>query len=116
MAEAVNGLYEWSKKKIYRSAQATDCFEPIERIMGPLFDFLREKIDESQCAGSLSRLKEHGGQNIWALLVLADFLEDDVGTWQTEPAAQLTLDFIAGMTDSFFKRAVLDIFFPEGVG
>jgi len=115
MTKAVNELYAWSKETIYQSAPATASFRPIERIMEPLFSFLLEEIEGCQKRGDVSGLRKPKGQEVWALRVLADFLKQDVANWHTEPPAQLTVDFIAGMTDAFFKQAVTDIFFPRGV-
>jgi dGTPase len=106
---ALNAFYEFSAQKIYATYEVTRSFEQIDRAMRIVFEFLLERLNEAD--GDLAQLKRTDEKDD-PLSVLAGFLKDDVREWQTQSNGQLVIDFIAGMTDSFFTRAFAALFLP----
>ena len=48
------------------------------------------------------------------ILVFRDFLREDVRDWRNQNPVQLVIDYIAGMTDSFFIDSFKELFLPAG--
>jgi dGTPase len=115
--EALNELYQFNMKRIYRSTEALQSLGQVKRAMSAMFEVLKGMIAKAQRRGNLLSLHAAEGRQRppWTLEVLQDFLARDVRTWQAVPSAQLAIDFVAGMTDSFFQHAFNDLFFPQAV-
>ncbi|MCK4627228.1 MAG: dNTP triphosphohydrolase [Phycisphaerae bacterium] len=106
--EAMNALYKFNKKYIYKTDAATRQFTQIERAINLLFDFLMKRLEETK--GDIEVLRR-GRED--CLGVLADFLNDDIRDWQKQSHPQLAIDFIAGMTDSYFISTCEELFLPK---
>ncbi|HPD15509.1 MAG TPA: dNTP triphosphohydrolase [Planctomycetota bacterium] len=109
--EALNALYEFSRERIYRSETVTQRFRQIDKAMRFMFDELTSLL---AAAGNRQDGDLFPDQaRPWCLQVLSEFLVRDVRTWREERPEQLALDFVAGMTDSFFVSAFEELFFPR---
>ena len=109
---AVARLYKFNMERIYRSHEAEHGSDQIERSMRAMFDLL---VDVLACnAGDTPAIRARGASSGSAWDVLAQFLAEDVGDWANQPRGRSALDFIAGMTDSFFCKAFNDFFLPGG--
>ena len=114
---ALNFLYTFNMNRIYRSGKATASHAQVRRAMKPLFELIEEKIAGFQKSGRLPPRpsQEQRRESVATVDVLTDFLRKDVRNWRQEKPARLALDFVAGMTDSFFVATVNELFFPRGV-
>ncbi|MBN1344273.1 MAG: dNTP triphosphohydrolase [Phycisphaerae bacterium] len=108
--DALNIFYSFSREKIYKTFEVTRSFEQIDRAMRVVFEFLLDCLAKAQ--GDLSSLKKRE-QREPCLKVFVSFLEEDVREWDKQRREQLVIDFIAGMTDSFFTRAFVELFLPS---
>lgn len=98
--DALNEFYEFSKARIYQSPKVTHSFAAIGASIERMFSHLLRLITEWLSRGKGGPdLPGDGGK---CLEVLVEFLRDDVRLWREEKPAQLVIDFIAGMTDTFF--------------
>ena len=109
---AIKRLYAFNMDRIYHSPQAERGSEQIGRSMRAMFDLLVHVLTED--AGDTRAINERGDPGGLAWRVLAQFLDEDIDDWATQPKGQLAFDFIAGMTDSFFCKAFNDFFLPGG--
>ncbi|MBE3117995.1 MAG: dNTP triphosphohydrolase [Candidatus Atribacteria bacterium] len=109
---ALNEFYQFSRERIYQSPQVTRSFEVIEASIDRMFDHLLRLMSEwmSRDDGDPD-VPEDGGK---CLKVLVEFLRDDVRLWRKENPVQLVIDFIAGMTDTFFMDCHKELFVPAG--
>jgi len=57
-------------------------------------------------AVSLARMATAEGEHL-------TFFTEDIQSWEKEKPAHLVVDFIAGMTDSFFVRSFEELFLPR---
>ncbi len=108
MNTALNEFFEFNLEKIYRTPEATHHFRQIDRAARFLFDFLLQEL--SSVKGDTEKLKSSPEQ---CLQVFAEFLTDDVRDWESEDKPRLVLDYIAGMTDSFFIASFVQLFLPQ---
>lgn len=105
--EALNELYAFNMDRIYQANQVTKHFGQIDRAMESLFDFLLSELKSAQSERDLS-------DSEWPTLqVFGDFLNKDVRSWKDEKKEQLVMDFVAGMTDSFFNKSFAELFWPR---
>lgn len=109
--EALNALYDFNMKHIYRAPQMVHHFDRVDRAMKPMFDILLNGFNESW-RDLDPWLKGKNGM-VWQ--VFAQFLKQDVRRWRKTGGPQLVIDFIAGMTDSFFTRCFEELFLPRGI-
>ena len=108
MHDALNEFYQFNMKSIYQTDEATRHYKQIDRAVVFLFEFLCTRLDEAD-----GDIKPFESAQETCLKIFAQFLEEDVRNWQTESAPQLVLDFIAGMTDSFFVNSFTELFLPR---
>ena len=111
MHQALNELYAFNMERIYKSEKATRDREKIRRAMKAMFDVLSDCLEHAK--GDVTALEngEHCGS---VIKVFAEFLRDDIRNFEDHSPEQLVIDFVAGMTDSFFQRSVGELFLPEG--
>lgn len=116
---AVKQLRDFNDERIYSDQEkVTSRFKQVRDAMAFMFDKFLDMISEAKRSGETfgKYLHDtHAGETEDCLVILAEFLDDDLRTWQKEEPAQLVVDFIAGMTDSFFIRSFKDMFLPHGV-
>jgi dGTPase len=105
-------LKKFNYKQIYANPVVTERFKQIERAMAFMFDELLRLVNEARSAKKGAAMFRGRGER--CLEVLAEFLGHDVVVWREEKPAQLVLDFIAGMTDSFFIDSFTELFLPYG--
>jgi len=108
--EALNVFYEFNCQQIYKTKEATWHFDQIDRAMRTMFDFLLRELEPVHGKDDVHRLEERPHPS---LRVLAEFLREDVRSWTPESRPQLVIDFIAGMTDSYFIRTFRELFVPN---
>ncbi len=77
--------------------------------MESLFVFFSDCLNKAK--GDIAVVR-HGHNGCMA--VFADFLRNDIKDWQAQKPEQLVIDFIAGMTDSYFNQAFIELFLPSG--
>lgn len=105
--EALNELYAFNMDRIYQSNEVKKHFGQIDRAMESLFDFLLDELKSARSERDLS-------DSEWTTLkVFGDFLNKDVRSWKDEKKEQLVMDFIAGITDSFFNKSFAELFWPR---
>ncbi len=114
---ALNELYAFSMERVYKSPQVMRHFVQVKRAVNVMFEFLLKQLKD--CQGDIERLAHSGtscrekDESGSAMGVFVEFLRDDIGNWQGERPEQLVIDFIAGMTDSFFNEAFSQFFLPK---
>jgi dGTPase len=117
VADALNEFYSFSIDRLYNVETVRRPFAQIDTAMGPLFQMIFDFIKQSQAEGNAATLRKEDSSRSRreprCRTVLADFLERDVRDWQKTSPAQLTVDFIAGMTDNYFIRAFEELFLPR---
>ncbi|HET6442905.1 MAG TPA: dNTP triphosphohydrolase [Phycisphaerae bacterium] len=115
--QASLALKSLNEKRIYSDPKVVRSrFGQIEKAMRFMFDELLNFINEAKSKGSGSALfceDKRKSRNLVCLDVLHEFLATDIQSWETEKPAQLVVDFIAGMTDSFFIRSFEELFLPR---
>jgi dGTPase len=114
--ESLNALYKFNMERIYKSKQATSSFSQVSLAMTAMYEYIRLVIVSAQEKGDVESLLDAKGiRGTWTMAVLREFLEKDVRDWRTQKSEQLAIDYVAGMTDSFFVSAFTELFFPKGV-
>jgi len=114
--EALNALYKFNMTKIYKSDQATRFCKQVSEAMKMLFQYFLERIQTAQASGDfdLPQGADNSGATSLAT-VLPAFLDKDVRDWRDQRAEQLAIDFLAGMTDSYFVASFKEAFCPRGI-
>ena len=110
--EALNELYSFSVDRIYNSPMVTDRFKQVRRAMEFMFGEFLRLVESARGREDRRLFKDHRG--VRCIEVLAEFLKRDVRAWREEKPPRLVVDFIAGMTDSFFEEAFKELFLPGG--
>ena len=108
--EAVIALKEFNYSRIYRTEAATQASAQIDRAMRALFECLVAELQKLD--GDAAPLKD---SKVVCLKVLGQFLEEDIKEWPKEQLPRIVLDYIAGMTDSFFTRSFEELFVPDSI-
>jgi dGTPase len=108
--DALNQFYEFNLKRIYMASEARKHGEQVHKATQYLFEYLLGQLEGAKRDGDLKRIK-HGKGEI--LHIFAEFLEEDIRNWNDQPEARVVVDFIAGMTDSFFNQAFVEFFLPR---
>ena len=108
MHAALNEFREFNFENIYHTEEATHHFRQIDRAAKFLFEFLLDQL--SKAKGDAEKLVSSPEQ---CLQIFAEFLTDDVREWKSGEEPRLVLDFIAGMTDSFFIDSFVQLFLPQ---
>ena len=107
--EALNRFYDFSRERVYRAVEATRPFDQIDRAMESLFDFFLEQLERSKGdVNAIARKRE----SFPCLGVFADFLGKDLRNWRRAAHPRVVVDFIAGMTDSYFVSTFAELFLP----
>lgn len=108
-------LKDFNYEEIYESLKVKERFRQIHKAMGFMFGEIVMLIADAQKNGVDDKGLFAGRRDKenW-VEVLYLFLTEDIQDWRQEKPAQLAVDFIAGMTDSFFIRAFQEMFLPYG--
>ncbi len=111
---ALGTFNKFNKERIYDSAQVTEYFGQVSNAVVPLFAAIRAELQHPRFRRPEDRPK--GTPRV--LRILSEFVFADLGlnSVDHDQATLLALDFIGGMTDSFFMSSVEDLFLPRGVG
>jgi dGTPase len=107
---ALNELYNFNMKRIYLSDAATAAREQISLAMTFVFDFLLDKLNRAN--GDPNTILSNN-EDRHVLKVFVEFLTRDIRDISVHQEEQLVIDFIAGMTDSFFRESFIELFLPQ---
>ena len=108
---ALNELFGFNLDRIYNAIEARSPFTQVDRAMRVLFELLLDRLGGAKGDLDAIRQPEDGP----CMGVLRDFLNEDVRDWQRENGARLVIDFVAGMTDPFFCRALTEMLLPRSM-
>lgn len=113
VCEAIDKLYEFNMARIYRSEEAEKTSKQVDRSMEIMFRLLMESLDsaDKDLNKIASRDEAENQSSCWG--VFRSFLEKDLQDWVAASHARIVLDFLAGMTDSFFCKACAECFLPK---
>ena len=112
--KALLALMKFNYERIYTSPEVKERFRQIQRAMRFMFEEeVAKLIATAKKKGEEDKRLFAGNCEYW-VGVLRLFLTQDIRDWRQEKTAQLAIDFIAGMTDSFFIRAFQEMFLPYG--
>ena len=107
---AMQTFNEFSRERIYEHEKVVSYFKQIDRAMKVMYKELRDLI---KAAGSQPNGILFPDRDEECIKVLEQFLLKDVAKWRSVAPAQLAIDFIAGMTDSYFIRSFQEMFLPH---
>lgn len=111
---ALNDLYKFNMRRIYQSGAATQDQHKLEPAMRLMFERLLDEYN----TGDWQRWKPSSrrSSSVDCLYIFGEFLKKDLRKMDKtkDLGPQLVLDFIAGMTDSFFIRSFTDLCLPQG--
>jgi len=113
VCKAMKELLDFNRERIYLSRLAQNTFDQVDRSMKIMFELLLARLDKA--GGDLGKIasedEARAPTSCWR--VFQSFVENDIGySWQ-ESKHQVVLDFLAGMTDSFFCKACSECFLPR---
>jgi len=111
--KALLALKKFNNERIYSSPKVKERFRQIQLAMRVMFGEVAKLIAAAKKKGEKDKRLFAGNREYW-VDVLRLFLTQDIRDWRQEKPAQLAVDFIAGMTDSFFIRAFQEMFLPYG--
>jgi len=115
--KATLALKVFNEQRIYSDPNAVRTrFGQIEKAMTIMFEHLLDSVKQAKSKGSSSVFLPKDKKRSHHLVcpkVLHEFLTEDIQSWEKEKPAQLVVDFIAGMTDSFFIRSFEELFLPR---
>jgi len=113
--KALLALMDFNNEAIYKSPKVKERFKQISKAMGFMFEEIVALITDAKKKGvdDGELFADRRDKENW-VTVLSSFLTEDIQDWWREKPAQLTVDFIAGMTDAFFIRAFQEMFLPYG--
>ncbi len=112
--QAIQCLKDFNDESIYKSNYAVKAVRQIEVAIPETFKLLLAQLGDV----TQKNVKKLQNDNLFCLQVFGEFLDKDANLfdlgrkhkWCPE---QMVLDFIAGMTDSFFIRTFSELFLPE---
>jgi dGTPase len=107
--EAFKACYDFNMEAIYRNRKVASRFRQVASAMARMVEIFEAKIDEWQ-RGGINVTMNNGDPQ--CMPILADFLTADIRNWQAQNPARLAVDFVAGMTDSFFIETFSELFMP----
>jgi len=105
---AMADLYDFSNRAIYESKAVTRYFGHVEDAMRSMFEKLRERLRRG-----IERPAALTEDALLVERVLAEFVHQDLRQAGSLRPEQALLDFIAGMTDSFFISCHSELFVPK---
>ncbi|OHB66631.1 MAG: hypothetical protein A2V70_00780 [Planctomycetes bacterium RBG_13_63_9] len=110
--KALNELNEFNTNRIYRSEALERARDQVDRGMKLLFDSLLERLKavHGNPNGLIDRSEDRR-----VLTVFHEFLTEGAEDFAEQPQEQLVIDYIAGMTDSFFRESFNELFLPTSV-
>jgi len=111
---ALNELYKFNMRKIYRSQAATQDEHKLKPAMELMFHRLLREYNTGAWEKWTSSSRR--SSSVDCLYVFGEFLKKDLKKVEKTKTQgpRLVLDFIAGMTDSFFNRSFTDLCLPQG--
>ncbi len=107
---AMKTFSKFSTEHIYKHKKVVSYFKQVDRAMKFMYDEFRDLI---KAAGSRRNGTLFPDRDEECIEELERFLLDDVADWRSVAPAQLAIDFIAGMTDSYFIRSFQELFLPH---
>ncbi len=107
---AMKTFSEFSNEHIYKHKKVGSYFKQIDRAMEFMYHEFRGLIERAvrRPNGNLFPDREEK-----CIEELERFLRHDVADWRSVAPAQLAIDFIAGMTDSYFINSFQELFLPR---
>ena len=105
-------LVEWNTANIYKAPKLETALKVMEGCLKQLVSHFMEALTKTR---DPKQLRDRGlDEHRDCYRVLAEFIErvkydDDV------PEAQISIDFVAGMTDNFASRTFTDLFVPTPI-
>ena len=117
---AFNELAAFSRERIYNCKEVKAYFGHVRNAMQSLYAEVKELIDGARPRDDGAIFSErlsmppHDRPNS-CLGVLRGFLCGELLDWRAESTPRLALDFVAGMTDTFFLSAFEELFLPRSV-
>jgi dGTPase len=114
VANAVKRFQEFSTDKIYRSPIVTKCFAQVQVSLQAMFEHLLKTVAERRSQWiAEDPPASTDSQEPKVMRVLWEFVRRDLPSDYEGSDAQLVLDFIGGMTDSFFIQSFRELFLPH---
>ena len=107
---AMKTFSKFSTEHIYKHKKVVSYFKQVDRAMKFMYDEFRDLI---KAAGSRRNGTLFPDRDEECIEELERFLLDDVADWRSVAPAQLAIDFIAGLTDSYFIRSFQELFLPH---
>ncbi|HOX27838.1 MAG TPA: dNTP triphosphohydrolase [bacterium] len=114
--EAICEFRKFSMGNIYENEKVKKHFDRIEKSMEVMFEEIFDKVLIFQQRPELIDCPQDTlvNQEVDNFKVLRDFLKTDIKkTWQDENPVQLTIDFVSGMTDTYFISYFKSLFLPQ---
>lgn len=113
VCQAMKELLEFNTARIYRSSEAQNTFAQVDRSMQIMFGLLLARLENA--GGDWGKIasedEAEDPTSCWG--VFRSFVREDVGEGWNDSKHQVVLDFLAGMTDSFFCKACSECFLPR---
>lgn len=107
--EALREFHAFSQEYIYMSEVVTACFGQIERAIDSMFEALYRELEN----GRVMPPGELASRTSSVIKVFCEFLFNDLPAEYDANSPQKVLDFIGGMTDSFFIQSYTELFLPR---
>lgn len=95
----------------HKGEKCLDALAQVDKAVEAMFDEFKSLAEEALRSDGRELFP---GRREPCVRVFGEFLTADVGNWREQRPARLALDFIAGMTDSFFISAFEELFLPRG--
>jgi len=111
--KALKKLSEFSIEHIYESKINKKYYGQISKAMTMMFEHVDEIVADYQRKGALNKTKSNSLDTEGIHKVLETFLTKEIRDFEEIPSARLAIDFIAGMTDSYFIKSFVDLFLPQ---
>ena len=99
-------LYNFSKQHIYTCRHLAKQKERAKKVIAELFHEFRRIFEDTDRGQDKGRRRNHEGEAYRIFFEFVDTMQYDEHT----PAAQVSLDYVAGMTDNFALNSYQEIF------
>lgn len=122
---AVRSLYDFNYDRIYRHPRVARHSENIHGIIKLLFEKLCEHLMKNEehgeknkgenTTGENTTGENTAGENTAGVFTQLEYFLRYTSCEQNAPAAQVVMDFIAGMTDNYAVRCFEELYIPRGI-
>jgi dGTPase len=109
---AMSQFAAWSAEHIYEQRSLKAPLEVMAQCIRMLLEHFEGELTRTRLPADLRERAVHEKRECYR--VLAQFLEDTRYEGET-PAAQISLDFVAGMTDKYAERTFRELFLPSPI-